>query len=149
MVMKRFLFIALAAVSLAIVCAACCSCRKGKNNKPLTGTEWHLVRMMSGDLSIEPDQFVFAFGKDGRFSGVGACNRMMGSYTATEKGGMTFGEDIASTRMMCPDIELESKFSQILSATTHYEIDGDMLMLLSNGEVQAVFKAVEPSAEKK
>ena len=148
MAMKRFLFIALTALSLAFVCAACCACRKGKNNKPLTGTEWHLVRMMSGDLSIEPDQFVFSFGKDGNFSGTGACNRMMGSYTATEKGGMTFGE-VASTRMMCPDIELESKFAEILGATTHYEIDGDMLMLLCNGEVRAVLKAVGTVEEEK
>lgn len=147
--MKRFLFVMFAALSLAVVFVSCCACRKGKNNKPLTGTEWHLVRMMSGDLSIKPDQFVFAFGKDGNFSGVGACNRMMGSYTATEKGGMTFGGDMASTRMMCPDIELESKFAEILSTITHYEIDGDMLMLLSNGEVRAILKAVAPSAESK
>ncbi len=147
--MKRFIFMACAAAGLAFLCVACCACRKGKNNKPLIGTEWHLVRMMSGDLSIKPDQFVFTFGKDGNFSGVGACNRMMGSYTATEKGGMTFGGDMASTRMMCPDIELETKFAEILGSTTHYEIDGDMLMLLGNGEVRAILKAVAPSAESK
>ena len=135
--MKRFLFVMFVALSLAAVFVSCCACRKGKNNKPLTGSEWHLVRMMSGDLSIKPDQFVFAFGKDGNFSGVGACNRM------------TFGGDMASTRMMCPDIELESKFAEILGTITHYEIDGDMLMLLSNGEVRAILKAVAPSAESK
>lgn len=125
----------------ALACSACCACRKGKNKKPLTGTEWHLVRMMEVDLSIGDDQFVFSFGQDGRFSGVGACNRMMGGYATTPKGGMKFS-GVASTRMMCPDVDLETKLSGILEAATHYEIDGDILMLLHDGEVQAIFKAV-------
>lgn len=133
------------AVMIVLVCG-CCACRKGKNAKPLVGTQWHLVRMMERDLSIGPDQFVFTFGEDGSFSGKGACNHMMGGYTTTDKGGMAFS-GVASTRMMCPDVDLESELGKILDATTHYEIDGDMLMLLSNGEMQAVFQAVEAPAE--
>jgi len=144
--MKRFLFVAFTAAVLAIVCAACCACRKGKNNKPLTETEWHMVRMMSTDMPAESDRFVLTFAKDGNVNGVGACNRIMGGYTATEKGGMTFGR-MASTRMMCPDMELEDEFLKVLNSTTHYEIDGDMLMLLNNGEVQAIFKGEEPAKE--
>ena len=71
---------------------------------------------------------------------------MMGSYTTTDNGGITFG-NVASTRMMCPNVDLEAELSKILEDATHYEIDGDMLMLLSNGEMQAVFQAVEPSAK--
>lgn len=140
--MRKLLFIASAVALAALMCGACCACRKGKNNKPLIGTEWHLVRMMETDLSITGDQFNFRFGEDGRVAGVGACNRMMGSYAVTYKGGMKFSE-MASTRMMCPDVDLETKLGGILDATTHYEIDGDMLMLLHDGEVQAVFKAVD------
>ncbi len=131
---------------MALLVVGCCACRKGKNAKPLVGTQWHLVRMMERDLSIGPDQFVFTFGGDGGFSGKGACNRMMGGYTTTDKGGIKFS-GVASTRMMCPDVDLESELGKILDATTHYEIDGDMLMLLSNGEMQAVFQAVEAPAE--
>jgi heat shock protein HslJ len=44
--------------------------------------------------------------------------------------------------MLCPDNEaLEMKLLQILSKTTHYDIDYDMLMLMQNGTVLAVFKA--------
>ena len=129
-------------VALVVVAAvSCCPCRKGKNSKPLVGTEWHLEKMMERELNISPEQFVFTFGKDGAFGGVGACNRMMGDYTVTEKGGMTFG-GVASTRRMCPDAELETRFAQVLESTTHYEIDGDMLLLLSKGELRAVLKAV-------
>ncbi|MCI5718769.1 MAG: META domain-containing protein [Alistipes sp.] len=143
--MKRvFVFSMMAVMALLVV--GCCACRKGKNAKPLVGTQWHLVRMMERDLKIAPDQFVFTFNAEGRFAGKGACNRMMGGYTTTDKGEMKFS-GVASTRMMCPDVDLEGELGQILDKTTHYEIDGDMLMLLSNGELQAVFQATEASAD--
>ena len=56
-------------------------------------------------------------------------------------------ENMASTKMMCRDIELEDAFNKILAQTTHYEIDGDMLLLLSNGDMQAVLQAVAPVAQ--
>ena len=138
--MKNVMTIIFAVVVFALA-AGFCVCRKGKNNMPLVGTEWHLEKIMERELNISPEQFVFTFGKDGAFGGVGACNRMMGDYTVTEKGGMTFS-GVASTRRMCPDAELETRFAQVLESTTHYEIDGDMLLLLSKGELRAVLKAV-------
>lgn len=137
--MKNVISILIAAVVLSLA-VGCCACRKGKNNKPLVGTEWQLVRMMGTDIAVSDDQFVFQFSEDGRFSGVGACNRMMGDYSVTEKRAISFGE-LAGTRMMCPNINLETQLIKIISQATHYEIDGDMLLLLSNGELQAVFKA--------
>ena len=139
--MKRFFYIASILVVAALV-AGCCACRKGKNNLPLVGTQWHLVKLVERELNLSPEQFVFTFSKDGAFGGVGACNRMMGDYTTTEKGAMTFGP-VAATRRMCPDAELEGRFSQVLESVTHYEIDGDMLLLLSKGELRAVLQAVE------
>ena len=138
--MRNVITIIVAVVVFATA-VGCCACRKGKNNLPLVGTEWHLEKMMERELNISPEQFVFTFSKDGAFGGVGACNRMMGDYTVTEKGGMTFG-GVVSTRRMCPDAELETRFAQVLESTTHYEIDGDMLLLLSKGELRSVLKAV-------
>lgn len=43
--------------------------------------------------------FTVVFGEDGRLSGLGACNRLMGSYETTETGGLTVGQ-MAST----PDV---------------------------------------------
>ena len=137
--MKRFFYIASILVVAALV-AGCCACRKGKNNLPLVGTPWHLVKMVERELNLSPEQFVFTFSKDGAFGGVGACNRMMGDYTTTEKGVMTFGP-VASTRRMCPDANLETEFIAILDRATHYEVDGNILMILSNGEVQAILMA--------
>lgn len=139
--MKKIIVSAILATLVTMLFAGCCPCRKGKNNLSLEGREWHLVRMMNHDLQISAEQFTFTFAADGEFSGMGACNRIFGKYTISDKRDMTFS-DMASTKRMCPDAELEAAFHKILSQTTHYEIDGDMLMLLSNGDMQAVLKAV-------
>ena len=127
-------------VATLFMLAACCPCRKGKNNVAFAGTQWQLVRMMGRDLTFDNDKFVFTFA-DGEFAGMGACNRMMGQYVTSLTGAMTF-KGLASTRMMCPDANLETEFAQILERATHYEIDGDMLLILSNGEMQAVLHAI-------
>ena len=137
--MKKVISILIVAVVMSAV-VGCCACRKGKNNKPLMGTEWHLMRMMGQDVDVDDTQFVFQFSADGTFSGVGACNRMMTDYSVTEKRAITFGA-LAGTRMMCPKVNLEAEFTKIIGQATHYEIDGDLLLVLSNGELQAVFKA--------
>ena len=127
-------------VATLFMLAACCPCRKGKNNVAFVGTQWQLVRLMGRDLAFEGDKFVFAF-KDGEFAGMGACNRFMGQYATTETGALKL-EGLATTRMMCPDAALETEFVQVLDRATHYEVDGDMLLILSNGEMQAVLQAI-------
>ena len=57
-----------------------------------------------------------------------------------ETGGLTVGQ-MASTRMFCPGLDQEQAFSDVLSGATHYEVDGDMLMLLTDGELRAVLQA--------
>ena len=119
----RLLLIAALAVSVA----ACCSCRKGrKNAKPLTGTTWSLV-------------------EEGRFGGRGDCNSIMGNYSVTDKGGMKI-ESVASTRAFCPDQAQEDRFIKELDRIDSYRIDGDLLMLMRDGELLMVMQA-QPSAE--
>ena len=139
--MKKIILSVIIATIASALFMGCCPCRKGKNNLSLEGREWHLVRMMNHELQISAEQFTVTFTADGEFAGMGACNRIFGKYTISDKREMTFS-GIASTKRMCPDAELEAAFSKILSQTTHYEIDGDMLLLLSNGDMQAVLKAV-------
>jgi heat shock protein HslJ len=73
--------------------------------------------------------------------GRGACNSLLGQYATGDKLALRFSS-LGSTKMLCPHNEdLEMKMIQILSQTTHYDIDGDVLMLLQNGTVLATFKA--------
>ncbi len=138
----RIFYGAVVTTLIALMFGGCCACRKGKNNLPLKGTEWHLMRLMGRDLAIDGEQFVFTFGEDGQFGGTGACNRLFGDYKSDAKGALTFGP-IASTRRMCPDANLETEFTVVLSRATHYEVDGNLLMIFSNGEVQAILRAVD------
>jgi heat shock protein HslJ len=140
--MRRFFLLTLLAFLSASLVAGCCACRKGKNNKPLVGTTWQLKRMMGRDLQLNSDQFVFTFSPEGRFSGAGACNRLMADYKSSDKGVMQIGA-LAGTRRMCPDQALEAEFTKIISQITHYEVDGDMLLLLSNGELHAILQAIK------
>ncbi|MCM1150772.1 MAG: META domain-containing protein [Alistipes sp.] len=141
----RILFLSVI-VLLAVGCgSANCHCRayQKKYRRPLTGTAWQLVQL--DGRSVQPQEGRFSLvlsADDGRFSGVGSCNRLMGSYETDASRALKFGP-VASTRRACPDPAQEGKFVEALEATTHYDMDGPMLLLLSEGELRAVLQAVD------
>lgn len=140
--MKILLKIA-AVAALAALVAGCCNCRsyQKKTRRPLVGTEWQLVQLDGKPVKPEEGKFTLTLLAEGnRFAGVGACNRLMGKYEATEKGALKIGP-VASTMMACPGMEQEDAYTKMLEATTHYDMDGPMLLLLSDGELKAVFQA--------
>ncbi len=143
--------------ALAAVIVGCCNCRAlRKSQKPLIGTEWQLVqlggRMLDSVNKAETEadggRFTLLFTKaeasaenDGNnLYGIGACNRYLGSYTLGENRALTIS-DLATTRMMCPDIETEDAYFEALRSVTHYDMDGPMLLLFSNGDLKAIFQA--------
>ena len=120
-----------------------CKCRsyQKKTRRPLVGTEWQLIQLDGRAVKPEEGKFYVMFlAEENRFAGVGACNRLMGKYETTDKGALRIGP-IASTMMACPGMEQEDAFTKALEATTHYDMDGPMLLLLSDGELKAVFQA--------
>ena len=126
----------------ATLLGGCCACRKGKNNLSLVGTEWQLKRLMGHDYSFDKGVFTFTFNDKGEFAGQGACNRIFGSYTTSKTRALTFS-GIASTRMACHDMATEGAFVELLERATHYEIDGNMLLIRCNGEMQAILQAAQ------
>ena len=136
--MKR-LFVVL---MVAILAAGCCStCRmRVKNAKPLEGTVWHLAKIGGESYNLPDEEFNIIL-KDNGLGGRGACNSLLGQYATGDKLALRFSH-LGSTKMLCPRNEaLEMKLIKILSQTTHYDIDYDMLMLIENGTILAVFKA--------
>lgn len=124
----------------AILGGCCTACKQRvKNARPLEGTEWHLVQIGGRDVAYEADTFNIRL-ENGRMSGTGACNQLMGDYTLAPKYGLKFG-NMASTRMMCPNMADETAFCIVLDETTHYDIDYDTLMLMQDGVIKAVLKA--------
>ena len=136
--MKK-LFTLLMVAALAVGCCSACRMRV-KNAKPLEGTVWHLVKMGGESLTLPADSFNIILNENG-LGGRGACNSLLGQYATGEKMALQFSA-LGSTKMLCPENEaLEMKMLQVLSETTHYDIDYDMLMLMKNGTILAVFKA--------
>ena len=138
---KRIVRIIIALVALWVV--ACCPCRfSRKNARPLVGTEWHLVQLRGNDVSFDAQSFNINFGDNGTLTGIGACNRFTAPYTTGENRTIDINT-IASTRRYCPNIEAEQMMFGELDYAAHYEIDGPMLLLLKDGEIRAIFQAVE------
>ena len=137
--MKK-LFAVLIVAALAVGC--CSSCRwRYKNAKPLEGTVWHLVKIGGESYTFPADEFNIILNEN-NLGGRGACNSLLGQYATGDKFALRFSH-LGSTKMLCPANEdLEMKMIQILSQTTHYDIDYDMLMLMREGTILAVFKAL-------
>ena len=136
--MKKLLVL-LVAAAVAVGCCSTCRMRV-KNAKPLEGTMWHLVKVGGESVSLPADEFNIILNENS-LGGRGACNSLLGQYATGEKLALRFSS-LGSTKMLCPhNEELEMKLIKILSQTTHYDIDYDMLMLLNKGEIIAVFQA--------
>ncbi len=131
-----------ACLAAVVIVEGCCPCRKHRTEpRPLVGTEWQLTQLGGRPFDAKGESFTVSFDAAGRLAGVGACNRLMADYTATDDGALRIGA-IASTRMLCPgDGGEEQAFVEALMRTTHYEIDGAMLLLLNNGELHAILEA--------
>ena len=136
--MKK-LFAVLIVAALAVGCCSACRMRV-KNAKPLEGTVWHLVKVGGESFTLPTDEFNIILNEN-NLGGRGACNSLLGQYATGDKFALRFSH-LGSTKMLCPHNEaLEMKLIQILSQTTHYDIDYDMLMLINQGEIIAVFQA--------
>lgn len=137
--MNRFGLFLLAAVVLSAT--SCCDCRKSRAlEKPLEGTTWQLMQIMARDVTPAEDSFTVIFHADGNVTGMGACNSIMGRYTSSPSRDLHI-DDISSTRRMCREQEAEREYIDVLDAVTHYEMDADKMLMLSNGTLVAIFMA--------
>jgi len=127
----------------------CCACRsyQKRTRRPLTGAAWQLVQLYGRSIQPEEGKFLLTFSaEEGRLAGVGACNRIAGKFTTDESRALKLGP-ILSTRMACPGLEQEQQFIRALESATHYDMDGPMMLLFSDGEIRAVFQALPAAAE--
>lgn len=148
----KHLFPLLAATLLIAVAASCCPCRKAssKAHSPLKTTEWTLVQIggenIASMLKTEgTPRLVFA--EDGSFGGYGGCNSLGGQYEVIPSearsqkniAGKMRLSNVFSTKRMCPNDELESRFFSMLAVVDSFTIDGDKLLLFSDGELKLLF----------
>lgn len=146
--MKKSIFAALVCAMFLVV--GCCACRSAqKNAKPLKTTEWHLIQLGGQEMDLPLNVFNITIAEDNSLAGVGACNRLLGQVVVGEKQAISFGQ-VGTTMMLCPENEeLESKFVAMLGGITHYDIDADKLILMQDGVIKAILKAVPTTVEVK
>ena len=127
---------------MTMALTSCCDCRKfNKLQKPIMGTTWQLVQIMAKDVKPADDSFIVVFNEDGTIMGRGDCNTMTATFTANAKRALKI-ENLGSTRRLCPNMEQEMEFYAMLEKVTHYEMDGTKMILLSNGTLVAIMKAL-------
>ena len=146
--MKKTIFVALVCAMFLVV--GCCACRSvQKNAKPLKGTEWHLVQLGGTEMELAADTFTIVIAEDNSLAGIAACNHLLGQVVLAENQAISFGQ-VGSTMMLCPENdELEAKFIAMLGDITHYDIDADKLILMQDGVIKAILKAVPAAVEAK
>lgn len=139
--MKHAILFSITLVLCALIAVGCCACRqRAKLAKPLVGTEWQLLQIMGREVTAEGDSFTLLFHDDGTVTGAGACNRLTATYSTTTSRALRI-ENLGSTRRYCPNFEAENAYYDMLESVTHYEMDADNMLLLSNGTLVAIMHA--------
>ena len=140
--MKRTILFSLVMLFSLILAVGCCDCRKrSKLEKPLVGTTWQLVQIMGREVTPSADSYTILFYSNGTASGTGECNRFTATYAVTSSRALTI-DNLGSTRRFCENHQAESAFFDMLECVTHYEMDADNMILLSNGTLVGIMHAV-------
>ena len=133
---------------LSFILIGVTACEEEKSHlpsKPMIDTHW-IFSSVEGDTSgiggVSPRPYLLIRpGEEGlRFQVFAGCNNMLGHLETDSVSTMKFSR-IASTRKMCPEIQLEDKLSGILPEITGFTIEGAKLTLLRNEDEVATLKA--------
>lgn len=80
--------------------------------------------------------------KENDLKGFSGCNHFFGKY-ALNGSSLRFS-DLGATRMMCPNMEQETKLMQVLGRVESYAIAGRILTFYQGSEAIATFKTGNP-----
>jgi heat shock protein HslJ len=110
---------------------------------PLADTQWKLIQLNGQTVDITPPQkpVTLAFSPEGRrIAGSAGCNSYLGTFT--DDHGRLHLSPGNMTMMACVDPagSRERKFVAMLRSADGYKINGDFLLLISNGKTVAKFK---------
>ena len=91
---------------------------------------WELLPVMPSDTAAGIIPYINFDLQEGRFSGNSGCNNMGGKFSV-EKDVLKFGENMISTKEICPGYN-ERPFLDNLLKTNRYEIKDGVLQLMYN-----------------
>ena len=103
-----------------------------KVNKDLVEKYWKLTELMGQPVTYKEGQGKEAFMtlkmEGNRVHGNLGCNSFNGTYELKPGNRIKFSQ-MASTMMMCMNMETETKFNEILQQADNYNLNGDTLVL--------------------
>lgn len=111
-------------------------------NSTLVDSYWLLLSVEGEDLQGPTDTrtaYIRFEANENDINGFTGCNRFFGKYALTDS--TVRLSNIGSTRMACPNNELESKFLSVLERATSYTTAGDVLTFYAAGKAIATFRA--------
>jgi heat shock protein HslJ len=109
----------------------------------LAGTEWRLHTLLKKKVRTSNKPFTLTLlSKDARFSAYMGCNQIGGQYIMPSVDGLAFTA-VISTKMACPDDQVEATFVKLLSQVDAYSIQKDQLLLRQGKTVLAQFTAAK------
>ena len=122
------------------------SCGTTTKSVDITG-EWNVVSVEGKQVTGNP--YIGFDTENGRLYGNAGCNRIMGGFEIDSVNPGHIGlTNVASTRMMCPDMETEQKVLEALNEVTGFKSsatgveltdkDGKVLISLEKREAPAV-----------
>ncbi len=125
--MKKTMFCA--AVFAALCMAGCGTGKKAVAVMDFSG-EWDIVNVKGESVNAEETPYIGFDQTTNRVYGHAGCNRLMGAYhvDSVETGKMNF-EQVATTRMMCPDMSLEQNVLDALNKVAGFVQTGDTVEL--------------------
>ncbi len=108
----------------------------------LSGTSWYAVQI--GDLMPAEDIRSTISFTDGKFTGKGACNTIDGNYIT---GNQKLHLNVFITLVNCIEgMEQEKAFTEALTLTTAYRVEGQQLYLLdAEGQTQVEMAPINPA----
>lgn len=108
-----------AAVFAAILMMSC-----GSNKNILTANaldgEWDIKSVNGKAVTADKQPYLGINMQEKRLYGHAGCNRIMGGVQTDKAGELSFGQ-VASTRMMCPDMTIERSVMEALNNVSGYK----------------------------
>ena len=133
--------VALLAVMLLIFSCSVNNKRTYLSNISLESGKWILINLNNQEVIKQngerPIYLEFNV-TDQKVIGFAGCNRLFGAYII--KGGSITFSRVGSTKMLCPDVELENLFIANLQQVNRYQIEGEKLLLYNHTSLLATMR---------
>jgi len=120
--------------------------KKSTPNPKMSG-KWVLIPALDSDTAAGHIPEIQIDVKESKFSGNTGCNRMSGSFFASDSASIQFSDKMITTRMFCAGYD-ESAFLQNLLRVDNYKFRKGMLVF-SVGNIEVLRWKRKPAAPKK